>query len=192
MQGIQCIELRQLKEPFLSALSSRISRKPFQKEMTVDVEEIFCNSKASALAISTLTKASQGIFSESLKVDAAIGGDGWEALKQAMTLPIFSQLLPARIGSNNSQMADARIEDVRTIWSCLSGSWTFWLDGGGCQTFQKSWDFCKHPAFAGKKLGWKLLEEFLTMTERKWVDKYPDGIPINEIRGGTYAFAKSY
>ena len=156
--------------------------------MRVDVEEIFCNSKASAAAILVLTKAShEGIFCQDLKVNADIGAEGWAALREAMS----GQLRPAKIKSNRSEMAHARIEDARIIWACLSDSWTFWLDGGGCEAFQKRWDLCKHPAFTGGKLGWKLLEEFLTMTERKWVDKYPDGILISEIRGGTYAFAKS-
>ena len=197
-QDIQCIELHDLKEPFLSALTSRISRKSTlgtacQNEMSVDVEDIYCNSKESVEAISILTQAShEAIFCRSLKVGARIGRDGWAALKQAMTSPMSGQLRPAKIVSNNKQMAQARLDDVRTIWACLSDSWTFWLDDGRFETFQKRWDLCKHPAHhASEKLGWKLLEEFLTMTERKWADKYPDGILINNIRGGTYSFAKN-
>ena len=193
-QDVQCIELQNLTEPFLSALSSRVSRQSMlrstcQKGMSLEVGDIFCNSKVSAESISTLTKAShEGFFCQDLKVDADIGAEGWAALREALS----GQLRPAKIYSNRSKMADARIEDVRIIWACLSDSWTFWLDDGGCETFQKRWDLCKHPAFAsGEKLGWKLLEEFLTMTEQKWVDKYPDGILINKIRGGHYSFAKN-
>ena len=195
-QDIESISLHDLKEPFLSAFTSRISRwsrlgtTRSQKEMSVNVEDIYCNSEASAEAMSTLVKAShEDIFCQSVKVNANIGREGWASLKEALS----RQLRPAKIICNKSQMACARIDDARIIWARLSDSWTFCLDGGGgFETFHKRWDLstmCKRPAF--EKLGWKLVEEFLKMTERKWVDKYPKGILIDKIRGELYSLAKN-
>ena len=195
-EDIECISLHDLKEPFLSAFTSRISRRlmlgtTWQKGMSVNIEDIYCKSKVSADAIATLVNASQeGIFCQSVNVDADIGREGWTSLKEALS----RQLRPAKIFSKKSQMARAGIDDVRTIWAGLSDSWTILLDGGGYETFQKRWDLstiCKKPTFVGEKLGWKLLEEFLKMTERKWVDKYPKGIMIDKIRSELYSFGKN-
>ena len=185
-QSIKSFELRNLEEPTMSNLSSRISRQLAQDSTTpeeMNIEDIYCNSKASAEAILTLMTlmtlgSPQGYFCRSVKVDGDIGGEGWATLREAL-----SKLQPAKIVSNKSQMSGARIEDVKTIWTSLSDSWTLRLDGGRCEVFRKRWDFCKHPDFDGGRLGWKLLEEFLQMEEAQWLEKYPDGILINNIRG---------
>ena len=185
-QSIKSFELRNLEEPTMSNLSSRISRQLAQDSTCpeeMNIEDIYCNSKASAEAILTLMTlmtlgSPQGYFCRSVKVDGDIGGEGWATLREAL-----SKLQPAKIVSKKSQMSGARIEDVKTIWTSLSDSWTLRLDGGRCEVFRKRWDFCKHPAFAGGRLGWKLLEEFLQMEEAQWLEKYPDGILINNIRG---------
>ena len=185
-QRILSVKFQNLKEPFLSALSSRVSRQLLMtgsEKVDISFENIFCNSEKSAQALATLMKGShEDVFCQTLKVEKDIKRKGWVAVKEAMSGSMCGRLQLTKIESNKKEMTLASLEDVKAIWTCLSYSWTLWLDGGACETFHKRWDWFKHPGFVNGKLGWKLLEELLTKSEEEWTAKYPDGILVNNIR----------
>lgn len=127
--------------------------KPHWNDRSLRIE---CKEDADALLI--LTRSCPSVRLEGIKfveeVEGDMGADGWRALGKAL-----SQLhhKVARFDCFKSDMGDAKMEDVKVIWDCLSEDWNLSL-GEGDEQFYKD---------TGED-GWLALEKCLSMTDYEW------------------------
>jgi len=83
-----------------------------------------------------------------------MGAEGWTVLGKALS-QLHNKV--ARFDCFKSQMGDAKMEDVKVIWDCLSEEWSLSL-GEGDEIFYKD---------RGGD-GWLALEKCLSMTDDEW------------------------
>ena len=134
-------------------------------EHTLSITTIRCESKEDADAILILTKFCPSASFKSINFydwgkawprwdEGDMGAEGWSALGKAL-----SQLHNgvARFDCFKSQMDNAKMEDVKVIWDCLSEEWNLSL-GEGDEIFYKN---------KGED-GWLALEKCLSMTDEEW------------------------
>ena len=107
-----------LEEPFLSALSTRMSR---MKESVTEiiVDEIAICSIDSALAFKTLLQA-QSLSVTTLYVGGAMGEEGWRVLARTLRdNPNRVEL--SWVDATRPGLAEARLEDIKDIWEATEG-----------------------------------------------------------------------
>ena len=151
-------------EIFIIIIINGVLQEGLGVETTIDIcksrygesLKIECKEDADALVI--LTRFCPSVRLESIHFyedyEGDMGADGWRALGKAL-----SQLHEkvARFDSYKSQMGDAKMEDVKVIWDCLSQDWTVSL-GEGDDVFYKD---------TGEDR-WLTLEKCLSMTDDEW------------------------
>ena len=118
LQSIQSVVCLPLEEPFLSALSTRMSR---MKESVTEiiVDEIAICSIGSALAFKTLLQA-QSLSVTTLYVGGAMGEEGWRVLAGALRdNPNRVEL--SWVDNIRPGLAEARLEDIKDIWEATEG-----------------------------------------------------------------------
>ena len=105
-------------------------------DVEVDVSRLFCNSKESAEAISSLLQLCQRVDVQDAlfinKVD--IGTEGWAALGKALSWKSVGW-----IDSDKVHMASARKEDLKAILEGVTSGWELWLDDDRSELFE-DWD----------------------------------------------------
>ena len=133
-------------------------------ETTIDTSQsehmpsVHCESKEDADAILILTRFCPSVsfksinFWEDQKGD--MGAEGWTVLGKAL-----SQLHNGVTSFDcfKSDMSDAKMEDVKVIWDCLSEYWNLSLSEG-------DESFCKNRG----EDSWLALEKCLSMTDMQW------------------------
>ena len=162
-QTFNWIETKDLKDPLLSAVASRLTRQGDKVEFhTVDSHpkvlvrsHILCGGEESALAISSLMQHCRRLNLRSLKVAKDIGTEGWAALRRALSSK--QHHVPHLDVGFKIYLASARREDVRAIWECVSHSWAF------------SGEFELFEGEDGGEEGWRTLEQFLDLTKAEWI-----------------------
>merc|ERR1719370_1509299 len=155
-QNLEMVMVDNLSDYLLSAVSSRLAR---QQGIDVDTKvvvrrNIQCQGVESASAISSLIQNCRRMeLRGNLQVPKDIGGEGWAALREALSWKLHD--IPHLDTGRKSYMASASREDLRAIWECLSLSWKFMED---------------HEAFAKQRgeEGWSALEQFLDLTNDEW------------------------
>ena len=157
-QTFNWIDTKDLKDPLLSAVASRLTRQGDKTRLYPKVvvrSHILCEGEESALAISALMQHCRTLNIRSLKVAKDIGTEGWAALRR--TLSSKKHHVPHIDVGFKIYLASARREDVRAIWECVSHSWAF---SGEFELFQGE---------DGGEEGWRFLEQFLDLTEAEWI-----------------------
>ena len=163
-QTFNWIETKDLKDPLLSAVASRLTRQGDNVDIhNVDIHpkvlvrsHILCGGEESALAISSLMQHCRRLNLRSLKVAKDIGTEGWAALRRALSSK--QHHVPHLDVGFKIYLASARREDVRAIWECVSHSWEF----SGENVVLEGED--------GGEEGWRTLEQFLDLTKAEWIE----------------------
>ena len=142
-----------IKSEFQERLGVETTIDTSQSERTPSVD---CESKEDADAILILTRFCPNVSFKSINFyeEGDMGAEGWTVLGKAL-----SQLHNgvASFDCFKSDMSDAKMEDVKVIWECLSEEWHMEL-GGGEELFYKN---------RGED-GWLALEKCLSMTDEEW------------------------
>ena len=130
-------------------------------ETTIDTNKsvfpasVECKSKKDAEAILILTRFCQSAVFHCVSFyeweEGDMEAEGWTALGKAL-FQLHNKVAGFRCFK--SQMGDAKMEDVKVIWDCLSEEWTLSL-GEGDEIFYKD---------RGGD-GWLALEKCLSMTD---------------------------
>ena len=162
-QTFNWIDTKDLKDPLLSAVASRLTRQGDKVDFhNVDSHpkvavrsHILCEGEESALAISSLMQHCRTLNLRSLKVAKDIGTEGWAALRRALSSK--QHHVPHIDVGFKIYLASARREDVRAIWECVSHSWAF------------SGEFELFEGEDGGEEGWRTLEQFLDLTKADWI-----------------------
>ena len=162
-QTFNWIETKDLKDPLLSAVASRLTRQGDNVDIhNVDIHpkvlvrsHILCGGEESALAISSLMQHCRRLNLRSLKVAKDIGTEGWAALRRALSSK--QHHVPHIDVGFKIYLASARREDVRAIWECVSHSWEF----SGENVVLEGED--------GGEEGWRTLEQFLDLSKDEWI-----------------------
>ena len=162
-QTFNWIETKDLKDPLLSSVASRLTRQGDNVDIhNVDIHpkvlvrsHILCGGEESALAISSLMQHCRRLNLRSLKVAKDIGTEGWAALRRALSSK--QHHVPHLDVGFKIYLASARREDVRAIWECVSHSWAF------------SGEFELFEGEDGGEEGWRTLEQFLDLTKDEWI-----------------------
>ena len=163
-QTFNWIETKDLKDPLLSAVASRLTRQGDNVDIhNVDIHpkvlvrsHILCGGEESALAISSLMQHCRRLSLRSLKVAKDIGTEGWAALRRALSSK--QHHVPHIDVGFKIYLASARREDVRAIWESVSHSWAF------------SGEFELFEGEDGGEEGWRTLEQFLDLTKAEWIE----------------------
>ena len=111
-----------LREPLLSALSSRIGRQGGKIENVFE-RTFTCTSQNEAEAFLTISQSCKKLQVGQLQVLGEIGEAGWGALAEGVgcrtwnidMYKLHSVVAPREV------MLTAKSEDLRTIWNCISG-----------------------------------------------------------------------
>ena len=140
-QKVQRVVIDFLEEDELVNLNSHLLRHQDMGEDTkVDVSKLICNSKESAEAISTMMQHCQSVnVQTTLFIESDIGIEGWTSLAGALSWKGVDHI------DSYIVMANARKEDLKAIWECMTYNWAVWLDDERWQLFE----------------GWNLFVEYL-------------------------------
>ena len=156
-QSIKLVDSRyDLRQPFLSALTSRISRQQSPVSMVTVGRDLEIENKNSALAFSTLLKAEE-VKMTHLKVKGEIGEEGWQVVAKAM------QTKPSAVSTvwtNKAGLEEGRKEDVRQIWEAVKRS--FFISDTAANMGED--DFFWSVRVEKPKHGWTRLEQILDMS----------------------------
>ena len=118
-----------LKDPFLTALSSRLVRQEEEMHLSLEVRQVECRNVSHARALFTLLKKCQILAqnggSVQVRVLGSIGAEGWFQLAEAFKLVRLPTPLPTIVlRTLQPVLQEARREDLRTIWDLpLYYSW---------------------------------------------------------------------
>ena len=113
LQSIQSVRHFSLREPFFSAIISRMSRMN-KAVASINVQEIVIDSKNSAQALTTLVQA-QSLDVRVLDAREAIGEEVWQVLAKALrNKPGVLKL--DEIEVLRQGLAEAKMEDIKDIW----------------------------------------------------------------------------
>ena len=153
---VTSIDLFKLDEPLVSALAQRVLRQE-QKVTKMKTLNVVLETKESSEALLALVQSSvevklgtQGTnYTGQLRHTGMLyvcsgGVDGWAVLAKALSLAHFTGWVTAP----EEMMREGRIEDLRTVWEALDGTWMW----EGKEVFDKTLD---------GEMGWKALERRL-------------------------------
>ena len=144
-QKVEKVVVRVLGNLVLAALESRLFRQqdlmdpwgtPVGVETKVDATRLFCNSKESAEAISTLMQYCQRVDVRGplfIWDQVDIGVEGWAALGKALSWDFVDWIVSFKVS-----LASARREDLRAIWECATHGWEV-LEDNTVKRFEE-WD----------------------------------------------------
>ena len=108
-----------LREPFLSALSNRISRQQSLVSMVSVGRYLEITSEGDVLAFRTLLQAEQ-VTMMNLKIVGEIGEEGWKMVATAMkTRP---GVVSCTVWTSKEVLEDGRKEDIKDIWDAVRRS----------------------------------------------------------------------
>ena len=169
-QSIKSISVDKMREPLVSAISSRMSR---QKETVASIEAnwIFVENKSGAQALTTLLQA-QEISVRNLGVSGVLGKKGWHMLAAAV-----SEIGPVIILITRQALAGARRYHIEEIWDAIP-----WV--GGIHVYKTlpdeyDDDSIMDGLFVAKfdghdyKAAWKRLKQIRDMTEDEFAAAQP-------------------
>ena len=153
-----------LEEPFLSALSSRLSRQ--QKKLTsIYFDCVELESKKSAAAFKTLMEASPEITltGVGIRVPEAIGVEGWKALAEGVRL--HPGLLLGYFSVLKDGLDEARKEDIRVVWDALETG-RVWVDLDPEKDEEEEIEKTEGEA------GWSRLVQIMEMSKDEWAAQF--------------------
>ena len=163
-QSIKSISVDKMREPLVSAISSRMS---CQQEMVASVEAnwIFVENKSGAQAFTTLLQA-QEISVGNLGVSGALRKKGWHMLAAAVP-----EIEPFMILITRQALAGARKYHIREIWNAIP-----WVQGIDVyETLPDEYDDdTMGSLFVAKFMGldykaaWRRLKQIRDMTEEEF------------------------
>ena len=173
-----------LKEPFLSALSSRISRQ--QKKLPPLAFsnggscKLLVESKKSAEAFQTLMEASSEIdwVWETIEVAKPIGAEGWKMLAEGLRL--HPDMALGRVRVLKEDLQDDIREDIRVIYDALMPAGKLYvhveLDPNSkerhCHRFEK-------VRKTDGDLAWTRLDQIMGMSTQDWTAQFVDFKVLN-------------
>ena len=170
-KAISSADFYKLREPALSALSSRLARQQ-EKLPRLWFVCLQVDTKESAEAFKTLMEASSEVTMHGedcgIEVLRAIGGEGWKALAEGVRL--HPGVRPTFVTVLKDDLDEASKEDIRVIWDALETYGFGWFrvvdpsqeDG---QTVRKEEDF---PG-EGDDGGWAKLTEMMETSKEEWM-----------------------
>ena len=180
-KAISSADFGGLREPALSALSSRLARQQ-EKLPRLWFVCLQVDTKESAEAFKTLMEASSEVTMHEedcgIKVLRAIGGEGWKALAEGVRL--HPGVRPTYVTILKDDLDEASKEDIRVIWDALEtyGFGSFRVvdpsqeDG---QTVRKEEDF---PG-EGDDGGWTKLTEMMETSKEEWIAHHEAELALN-------------
>ena len=120
VQSIERVSCKyNLREPFLSALSNRISRQQSLVSMVSIGGNLEITSKRDVLAFRTLLQAEE-VTMVNLKIEGEIGEEGWKMVATAMkTRP---GVVSCTVWTSKEVLEDGRKEDIKDIWEAVRRS----------------------------------------------------------------------
>ena len=133
VQKVERVVTDDLEEPWLADLQSHLLRQQHLGVNTrVDVSMLFCDSKETTKAISTLMQHCQRVdVQDALYIEVDIGTEGWAVLGKALSWGNVEWII-----SHKVHMASARREDLKAIWEGVSTGWEVWLDEVRSELFE--------------------------------------------------------
>ena len=156
---VTSIDLLSLDEPLMSALAQRVLRQE-QKVAKMKTVKVMLETKESIESLLALVHTSVEVELGSPQLLRELGEltvqltgllevygggvDGWAVLAKALSLTHFTGWVTAP----EEMMREGRIEDLRTVWEALDGTWMW----EGKEVFDKTLD---------GEMGWKALERYL-------------------------------
>ena len=173
-QKVKRVVARFLDGPRLAALVSRLvrqqdpmdpwTRTPVGVDTEVEVLKLYCNSKESAEAISTLMEYCQSVdVRDGLFIrDANFPTEGWTALGRTLQENVVNWILTSK-----EALASANREDLRAIWGSATRGWRVWLDDDREELFEDD--------------EWFLFQEFLDAEEDVKENEEEDGDEDNDV-----------
>ena len=167
-----------LREPFLSALSNRISRQQSLVSMVSVGRDLEINSKRDVLSFKTLLQAEE-VTMVNLRIEGEIGEEGWKMVATAMkTRP---GVVSYTVWTSKEVLDEGRKEDIKDIWEAVRLSFSI------SESRFNMGDFFWSVRVEKPKDDWKKLERILEMemgqflcelhkerVERGWMDLYSD------------------
>ena len=157
VQSIERVSCKyNLHEPFLSALSNRISRQQRLVSMVSVGRDFEINSKRDVLAFRTLLQAEE-VTMVNLKIEGEIGEEGWKMVATAMkTRP---GVVSCTVWTSKEVLEDGRKEDIKDIWEAVRRS--FFISESRFNMGED--DFFWSVRVEKPKDDWKKLERILEM-----------------------------
>ena len=145
-----------LHEPFLSALSNRISRQQSLVSMVSVGRDLEINSKRDVLSFKTLLQAEE-VTMVNLRIEGEIGEEGWKMVATAMkTRP---GVVSCTVWTSKEVLEDGRKEDIKDIWEAVRRS--FFISESRFNMGED--DFFWSVRVEKPKDDWKKLERILEM-----------------------------
>ena len=157
VQSIERVSCKyNLHEPFLSALSNRISRQQSLVSMVSIGGNLEITSKRDVLAFRTLLQAEE-VTMVNLKIEGEIGEEGWKMVATAMkTRP---GVVSCTVWTSKEVLEDGRKEDIKDIWEAVRRS--FFISESRFNMGED--DFFWSVRVEKPKDDWKKLERILEM-----------------------------
>ena len=156
-QSIKSVDSKyNLCQPFLSALSSRISRQESAVSMVTVGRDLEIENKKGARAFSSLLHA-QEVKMTNLKVAGEIGEEGWQVVARAM------QTRPSAVSTvwtSKEGLEVGRKVDIKEIWEAVKRS--FFISDTTVNMGED--DFFWSVRVEKPKHSWKRLEQILEMS----------------------------
>ena len=144
-----------LREPFLSALSNRISRQQSLVSMVSVGRYLEITSEGDVLAFRTLLQAEQ-VTMMNLKIVGEIGEEGWKMVATAMkTRP--PGVVSYTVWTSKEVLDEGRKEDIKDIWEAVRLSFSI------SESRFNMGDFFWSVRVEKPKDDWKKLERILEM-----------------------------
>ena len=168
--GILNVDSHGLKEPFLSALSSRAITQ-HKKVEQLEYDYVTLNSVKSVESWATLMEQSETMPNDELDiyVEDEIGTGGWATIQRELERLSATRVMQISVISDRKAMGAGRKEDMRAIWKLVSAYWIV-KSGDGVVNFDKGdggeltgW----HGFWDGRR--WKAgLDKIIEMTDEEW------------------------
>ena len=169
VQSIKTITtLRNLEEPVLSAISSRMSHQQAETE-NIKCFEVIIKDRGSVEAFITLLQAQKVGFSN-LTVSGAIGEEGWKRLAGALKGKVNVELWWVLISRQDSK--EVRMEDMRDIWEFRGGE-----KGIGVVNTKNDRRLFVAKSEYDWEQAWARLQQISEMTERMFIAEWKNGLP---------------
>ena len=184
-QKVEKVSINHLREPWLSALSSRASRqherwKWWKQVERVDADRFVCSDTWDLKNFLSLLHKCQKMVLEVVEIQEDLGPRGWANLAQAF--PLLHKV--HFVHSDREDMLGAKREDLKTIWNALnipSEDDCVWsvhevVGGRGVEVTVM--------AEEQKEEEWMTLEEILDGTTFNWQKKYkvPEKRAYDKVR----------
>ena len=167
-----------LEEPLLSALSARLSRQQ-NKLTSICFRNVSVESKESAEAFKTVMQATTEltVTRVGLEVRMPIGGEGWKALAEGVTLHPGLRFNSSYVLKD--ALDGARREDIRVIWDALEMMTEEEIDGTMRGGISVELDPEKDDMEDIKKwkgeAGWARLVQVVEMDKEEWATQFEKG-----------------